>query len=220
MENNPFTKLKELSSSKLIKRGGLLGISCLALACIAFQENNSTLGQDKKNEQARDKRDEQTTVEKRIPDDLTDNFILPYFVNDCFDRNKWLDKEIDVPSVPLHNPYFVRGDFDGDRNVDYAVIVESRKDRREGLLVCFRNKETKAVLLGLDANKPPPFWHLMNWDVETKEEVPKTTDSKGKSIGITPRGESIVMQSEGWIGIVYWDGNAFRWKEVILNDGN
>jgi hypothetical protein len=59
----------------------------------------------------------------------------------------------------------------------------------------------------------------MNWDVETKEEVSKITDADGKLIGITPKGESIVMKGEDWIGIVYWDGKAFRWKEVILNKG-
>jgi hypothetical protein len=212
MENNRFTKLKELSLSKLIKRGGLLAISCLVLACIAFQQNKPSTAQEKK--------DEQPTVQKRVPDDLTDNLYLPSFVHECLDKNKGLDGEIDIPDAPLHNPYFVRGDFDGDRNVDYAVIVESRKSKREGLLVCFRNKETKAVLLGLDAKNPPPFWLLMNWDVETKEEVSKITDADGKLIGITPKGESIVMKGEDWIGIVYWDGKAFRWKEVILNEGD
>ncbi len=127
-----------------------------------------------------------------------------------------INKEIDIPDVPLHNPYFVRGDFDGDNSIDYAVIVESRKNKREGLLICFRNKETRAILLGLDPNNPPPFWLLMNWDVETLEEVRQTLDSNGKPVGIKPKGESIVMKGEDWIGIIYWDGKKFLWKKVIL----
>lgn len=218
MKEIPFIKLTRLRFSKLIKLGGLLGISCLVLACIAFQQNNSSLGQEKKNEQAQEKKDEQPTVQEQVSDDPEDSS-LPSFVYDCVDKNKWLVEEADFPSVPLHNPYFVRGDLDGDRNVDYAVAVKSRKNKREGLLVCFRNKETKAVLLGLDAKNPPPFWLLTNWDIETKEEVSKITDADGKLIGITPKGESIVMKGEDWIGIVYWDGKAFRWKKAILNEG-
>lgn len=114
----------------------------------------------------------------------------------------------------------MRGDFDGDRTVDYAIVVESRRNKREGLLVCFRNKETKAVLLGLDPQNPPPFWFLTDWDVETLEEVKKITDARGKPIGITPKGETIVMKGEDWLGLIYWDGKTFRWKKVVLNEGN
>jgi hypothetical protein len=210
MKETSFIKWTELRFSKLIRYFVLLAISCFVLACIAFQQNKPATGQENKNEQPN---------QERVPDDTTDNSSLPSFVYDCIDKNKWLVKEVDFPSVPLHNPYFVRGDFDGDRNVDYAVIVESRKNRREGLLICFRNKETKAVLLGLDPQNPPPFWLMLNWDVETLEEVKKITDAQGKLIGINPKGESIVMKGEDWIGIVYWDGKMFRWKKVILNEG-
>jgi hypothetical protein len=210
MKENYSIKWAEWDFRKLMKCFVLLGVICFVLACIAFWQNEPVTGQEKKDEQP---------IQKRVPDDLTDNMIAPSFVDECFDKNKWLIKEITIPDVPLHNPYFVRGDFDGDRTIDYAVIVESRKNNREGLLVCFRNKETKAMLLGLDPQNPPPFWLLMNWDVETLEEVSKITDAEGKSIKIKPKGESIVMKGEDWLGIVYWDGTMFRWKEVILNEG-
>ncbi|RMG03215.1 MAG: hypothetical protein D6735_09020 [Acidobacteria bacterium] len=195
-----------MKKNSFIKYFGLLG-SFLVLACISFQQNELVVGQEKKDEQP---------VQQRVPDDLTDNLYFPTFVHRCLDKNGVINKEIDIPDVPLHNPYFVRGDFDGDNSIDYAVIVESRKNKREGLLICFRNKETKAVLLGLDPQNPPPFWLLMNWDVETLEEVRQTLDSNGKPVGIEPKGESIVMKGEDWIGIIYWDGKKFLWKKVIL----
>ena len=199
--------MKKISFAKCVV---LLGISFLVLACAALQQNKAVVGQERNDEQQE---------QKGVLDDLTDNMVIPLFVDECLDKNK-LDKEVKIPSIPLHNPYFVRGDFDGDRTIDYAIIVSSRKDGREGLLICFRNKESRAVLLGLDPQYSPPFWLLMNWDVETSAEVGKIADADGKPIGIRPKGESIVMKGEDWIGVVYWDGTAFRWKKVILNNGN
>ena len=199
--------MKKISFAKCVV---LLGISFLVLACAALQQNKAVVGQERNDEQQE---------QKGVLDDLTDNMVIPLFVDECLDKNK-LDKEVKIPSIPLHNPYFVRGDFDGDRTIDYAIIVSSRKDGREGLLICFRNKESRAVLLGLDPQYSPPFWLLMNWDVETSAEVGKIADADGKPIGIRPKGESIVMKGEDWIGVVYWDVTAFRWKKVILNNGN
>ena len=197
-----------MKTGSFAKYVGLLAF--LILGSTAIQPDNGVFGQENT---------DQRRVQKRISDDLADNLAAPIFIDQCFDKNK-LDRKIKIPSMPLHNPYFLRGDFDGDRNIDYAVIVESRKDKREGLLVCFRNRETQAVLLGLDSQDPPPFWLLMNWDVETSAEVSKITDVEGRSVGIRPKGESIVMKGEDWIGILYWNGKTFAWKKVILNAGN
>ncbi|MDQ3801734.1 MAG: hypothetical protein M3384_20105 [Acidobacteriota bacterium] len=213
MEESLSIKWSKLRLSRPIKCFILLATGCVVALGIGFQQNKPVAGQEKKNEQA-----VQQQQQQRVPDDLADNLFLPSFVHECLDKNKELDKEIDIPSVLIHNPYFVRGDFDGDKSIDYAVIVESRKENREGLLICFRNKETKAVLLGLDQQNPPPFWLLMNWDVETIEDVSKITDANGKLVGIKPKGESVVMKGEDWSGIIYWDGNTFRWKKVILDD--
>lgn len=212
MKYKLFSKATKLSLKHRNKFIGPLIAGSLIFALITLRKEETSMGQEKI--------PKERPAPQRAPDDLTDNFVLPFLVNDCFDKNKWLDKEIEVPNVLLHNPYFVRGDLDGDRSIDYAVIVESRKNGREGLLICFRNKEAKAVLLGLDPNNPPPFWLLMNWDIETPAEVRQALDSDGKPIGIKPTGESIVMKGEGWEGIIYWDGQTFRWKKVILNDGN
>jgi hypothetical protein len=209
MKKTSYTKSTVLRFSNLTKLCGLLAISCFVFGCIAFQNKPST---------AQEKKDEQTKEQELVPNDSED-LSLPSFVYECVDKNTWLVKEVDFPSVPSRNPYFVRGDLDGDGNVDYVVVVKSLKNKREGLLVCFRNKETKVVLLGLDPKSPPPFWFLTSWDIETKKEVTQTTDANGRLIGIKPKGESIVMKGEDWLGIVYWDGNAFRWKEVILNEG-
>ncbi|RMG04734.1 MAG: hypothetical protein D6735_06400 [Acidobacteria bacterium] len=211
MRETPFLKWTESRFRKVIRYFVLIAISGFVLAPFALYQSKHTTGQEKKKEQPN---------QGRVPDDLTDNLILPFFVYDCLDQNEEVAREIETQLPMIHNPYFVRGDFDGDGRVDYAVIVESRKTKQEGLLICFRKKKIRAVLLGLDPKKRPPFWLLMNWDVQTREEVVKIRNFKGESIGIRPKAESIVMKGEDWIGVIYWDGRKFRWKEVILNKGD
>lgn len=213
MKEKLFIKLSEFCLNKSIRLFGLLvGVSLLVFAFLVFQPVKPSTSQEKKDEKPVK---EEQPIQEREPNY---EMLLPSFLYDCTDKNKWIDNEVKF-LVHINNPYFVRGDFDGNGNNDYAVIVESRKDKREGILVCFRNKETKAVLLGLDPKNPPPFWRLYDWDVETPAQVSETTDYKGKSIGIKPKGESIVMKWEDGIGVIYWDGKEFRWKQVILNDG-
>jgi hypothetical protein len=164
--------------------------------------------------------------ENVVPNEITDLYlenehsILPSFVNECLDKNAWLLTRIDIPARPKYNPYFARGDLDGDGFPDYVVVVEGKDDKRDGLLVCFRVVDRKAVLLGLDQKNKPPFWRLTDWDVETVPEIAKMTDLKGVSIGVRPKGESIVMKWEDALGIIYWDGKQFQWKQVILNEGS
>ena len=208
MKERTLTALKKEDIYKFPKLFILfLMIGLLNIACHSFQANQSSAIQENKNEQLIE--EQKINYEK----------MLPFFVSGCNDKNKWIHEELDFPAN-LYNPNFLRGDFDGDGNNDYAIVVESRKDKREGILVCFRNKETKAVLLGLDANNPPPFWRLNDWDVGTSAEINEVVDYKGNAINIKPKGESIVMKWEDALGIIYWDGKDFRWKEVILNDGN
>lgn len=143
--------------------------------------------------------------------------LVPQFIGNCLDHNSWLPKEISIPARPKYNPYFVRGDFDGDGGADYAVIVENRSTAQEGLLVCFRKTKSNAILLGLDRDKPPPFWRLEDLDVMTAKEINDNYDFQGRSVTIKPKGESIVMNWEDAMGLIYWDGKQFRWREVILN---
>jgi hypothetical protein len=117
------------------------------------------------------------------------------------------------------NPYYLRGDFDGDGKADYAVSVRGRTTKRNGLLICAGNGRTFA--LGADQPLKPPFSDMPNdnfiapnWMVYSTAETRALAVFKGINVPAVPArllGETIAMIWEDGIALIYWDGRAFRW---------
>lgn len=214
---HPMTKFASGKVSMVF--GLLLVIALLVAAFFVLQPDISPLNGMEANAEDQTGAAEKPVADQQQPSAQARNYEkqLPFFVHDCADKNPRLQEQIRY--FASHNPFFVRGDFDGDRKIDYAITVESRKTGKEGLLICFRDQKHTAVLLGLDADNPPPFWRLVDWDVNTPAEVARTTGHQGRPVGIRPSGEAIVMYWEDAVGFIYWDGGKFRWKQVILNKG-
>jgi hypothetical protein len=189
----------------------ILGVGAVGIAFLVFNCQRPSVSQDN-TELSVQIENKQIQTQERFYEQQ-----LPFAVSDCSDANPWVHQKIRF--YVLENPYFVRGDFDGDGKNDYAITVESRTIKRDGLLVCFGDKKKQPVLLGLDPETPPPFWRLLDWDVQTLEQIKEKKDSKGNRLKIKPAGESIVMYWEDAVGIIYWDGKQFQWKLHIFNDG-
>jgi len=62
----------------------------------------------------------------------TTSLIHPDQISACLKMPIASGVEVDVET----NPYYLRGDFDGDGKPDYAVAVRGKKTRRLGVLVC------------------------------------------------------------------------------------
>jgi|GEM_PF-5580291 len=145
-----------------------------------------------------------------------DSFLLPLKVEKCLEENT-IKGRVDV--LTTQNPYFVRGDFDGDTQPDYAVAVRWKNTQRNSLLICTR--KGKPVILGTDdtsakqfSDKPDDNFMSSNWDVFTKEEAQtvRKYNSKGISVPVAhPKGESIAMIWEDGICLIYWDGSHYKW---------
>ena len=116
------------------------------------------------------------------------------------------------------NPYYLRGDFDGDGKVDYAVAVRGKRTKRLGVLFCGGNGHI--YLLGADNPTAPPFsdmpndlFFAPNWAAYSRIE----TQALAKFTSAVPRplpkitGETIAMVFEDGIALIYWDGRRFRW---------
>jgi hypothetical protein len=122
------------------------------------------------------------------------------------------------------NPYYLRGDFDGDGKVDYALQVRSKKSSINGLLICAGNGSL--FLLGsgiggsLFTDVEDDNFTSSNWSVYTKEDVAALASTPVNVPHPIPavKGESIEMLFEAEIDLIYWDGKKFRWAGAKIDN--
>ena len=138
---------------------------------------------------------------------------LPKIVLERFESDKFL-KSYDL--CDKINPFYLRGDFDGDGIPDYAVLVTSRATKQVGIAIV-RSGAKKIEVLGaggvnLQDGSLKDFGWMDAWVVERKHKLePNDWD---KSIGQMV-GEGIdVEKSESASALVYWDGKQYRWFQT------
>ena len=114
------------------------------------------------------------------------------------------------------NPFYLRGDFDGDGKSDYAILVLSKKDHLRGIAVWLSSKG-KIFVLG--AGHPFKFSHgdsvdfefIETWQVHGKKPV-----ESGVQAGPPPKliGEALLVgKTESASGLIYWNGKQFAWYQ-------
>lgn len=144
--------------------------------------------------------------------------ILPGSVQACISRK---EVAISITLETTTNPYYLRGDFDSDGNVDYAVSVQGRKTKRAGVVLC--HASGLVTVLGADTVHRPPFSDLAgdqflsaDWCVVSKREAMQHIGKR--KIEYYPIGEVILMPWDDGVGMVYFDGIAYRWLTLRRAD--
>ena len=137
-----------------------------------------------------------------MPDDL-----YTLFNQDDIKKNYTINKEL--------NPFFLRGDFNGDKKIDYALAVIELKTNKKGILIY--HPATKTVFR-LGAGKQIPNGYNLDdmnwmdaWHVYDKKEIEQgvTGQKPPKLIG-----EAIyAFKLESSSGIIYWDGKEYKWYQ-------
>jgi hypothetical protein len=116
------------------------------------------------------------------------------------------------------NPFYLRGDFDGDRRVDYVVLIEVRTSGKVGLAI-FLNRQQKWRVQILAAGRPflyedysnDDFAWLDAWHVHAKGKVRQGVTERKPPVLL---GDAIlVAASEQASGLIYWDGKKFCWYQ-------
>lgn len=119
-------------------------------------------------------------------------------------------------TVLFTNPYYLRGDFDGDGRPDYALRVR-RAGRGTGVLICGGNGAVFLLGAGLGdkrfSNKEGDNFLAPQWEVATKADISALSAFRRNVPHPIPvvKGEAIAMVWEDGIALIYWDGGAFRW---------
>lgn len=115
------------------------------------------------------------------------------------------------------NPFYVRGDFDGDGKIDYLIRVTSRQNQKHGLISCWGNAGKRATVIGAGTPIPSSIkatfddLPMIGWSVYGKAPV-----ERGVGEGSPPKlvGEAVlVYASESVSGILYWGDQTFRWYQ-------
>jgi len=112
------------------------------------------------------------------------------------------------------NPYYLRGDFDGDGRVDYAVLVTEHGTGKRGLVVLL-SSQPKPIVLG--AGTPVQYGapkrddlNFDSWRVYGKGVVDAGTgfDAPPGKVELI-----LVQKRESASGFFRWSGTRFTWVQ-------
>jgi hypothetical protein len=112
-----------------------------------------------------------------------------------------------VPS-PKMNPFYLRGDFDGDGPIDYAVWVRNKTNNKEGILFVLSSLKTPVIVAAGNrvvmegGRSGDDFGSFNAWNVEDKKEA----GYKGEPLH--------VVAKESASGLIVWTGRAFKWIQL------
>ena len=139
--------------------------------------------------------------------------LLPGTVDRCLAQKVVAGQADFVKAV---NPFYLRGDFDGDGKPHYAVAVKGKKSGKLRVAMCLGNG--RAILLGSEGGAPfsdmpddnffAPFW--MVYSVNEARKIGQFDSNEPRRLPVI-RGEVVVMCWEDGIAAIYWDGAKFRW---------
>jgi hypothetical protein len=112
------------------------------------------------------------------------------------------------------NPFYLRGDFDGDKKIDYALAVIESTTEKKGFLI-YHPSTKKYFVVGAGksiTNRPMDDYSMIDaWQVFDERVVEQgVTDLKPPKL----IGEAILIQKlESSSGLIYWDGKEYKWYQ-------
>jgi hypothetical protein len=145
------------------------------------------------------------TLPWNIPEHLRPAIERPSF-KAAFDVGSWL------------NPFYLRGDFDGDGTPDYALLVIHLSDGKKGIVIWLSTRPNSGpTIFGAGTKSRTGGGDYDDWGFFDAWQVyGKRTVIQGVGEGKPPKltGEAILIErSEAASGLLYWDGKQFRWYQ-------
>lgn len=106
------------------------------------------------------------------------------------------------------NPFFQRGDFDGDGKPDIALLVRHRQSGKRGIVVLHQATPTPHVLgAGATFGNGGDDWSwLWVWRVHPDFKLSGELPSRREIL--------YVAKPEAAGAHLYWDGRRYQWKQV------
>lgn len=144
----------------------------------------------------------------QTPDAATQLYNVPETIERAISKGP-LAKDYEV-SFHL-NPFYLRGDFNGDGEIDVAVLVKQRSTGKLGIAI-IHGGTSKVAILGAGVgigNGGEDFEWMDYWQVYPKGRVDRGTGEPS-----VPRlhGDALLVgKSEAASGLIHWDGKRYVW---------
>jgi hypothetical protein len=122
------------------------------------------------------------------------------------------------------NPFYQRGDFDGDGKQDFAIWIRELKSNKIGIAILHRRTEKVSIIgagnmivdrtgkaLWPRSNGGDSFDDIDAWHVHDKGKV-----EQGVEEGSPPilKGDALMLiKTESASGLIYWTGKRYAWYQ-------
>jgi hypothetical protein len=137
--------------------------------------------------------------------------VHPHDIPELLDRaitNGSLAKNYDV-SFQM-NPFYLRGDFNGDGKIDIAVLVKQRSTGKFGIAI-INGVTDKVTFLGAGTaigNGGDNFDWMDSWEIYSRDRVASKT-----SVPKLHGDALLVSKSEAASALIYWNGKRYVWLQ-------
>jgi hypothetical protein len=136
---------------------------------------------------------------------------IPESVTTVF-KTAGLDRHYELSSHM--KPSHLKGDFDGDRKPDIAVLVKEKSAGKIGIAV-FHSSTNNVVFIGAGTklgNGGDNFDWMDVWSVTAKTAAAKQV---GKPAAALVKGDALhVEKSESASALIYWNGKRYIWRQM------
>ena len=131
------------------------------------------------------------------------NWTVPQWASNVLDRQFWTQYDW----YDFVNPFFQRGDFDGDGQADIALLVRQKATGRVGILFVHRAAHAVQIVgAGTSlSNGGNDFKWLGAWHVEDGSAL---TEVPGFHADVL-----YVEKPESASALIYWDGRKYQWAQ-------
>jgi hypothetical protein len=108
------------------------------------------------------------------------------------------------------SPFYLRGDFDGDRKVDLAALVSERSTGKLGIAIIHGATDMVTILGAGTAigNGGDDFEWMDSWEIYSKDQV-----AKGTSVPKLHGDALLMSKSEAASALIYWNGKRYVWLQ-------
>jgi hypothetical protein len=111
------------------------------------------------------------------------------------------------------NPFYLRGDFNGDGKIDVAVLVKQRSTGKLGIAIV-HGATDKVTILGAGVgigNGGDDFEWMDSWQVYSKGHAAREADET--NVPHLRADALLVGKSEAASALIYWNGKRYVWLQ-------